>query len=82
MMLRAIWRLSIPGTFIPNRVPGNPTSWAESWAAIADDDHAALAEGEGQTLGPAGGRDLFPSNAVDGGVGELQEGDAPRRSLE
>ena len=52
---------------------------------LAEDDDPALAEGEGQALRAAGGRDLFvvvAGRVLDRRIGQLEDRDAPRRSLE
>ena len=83
MMFRAIWRLSMPGTFIPNSAVHAGDLGGEL-GRLAEDDDPALAEREGKPLAPAGGRDRLPvrRTMIDRGVGQLENGDAPLRTLE
>ena len=83
-MLRAIWRLSQPGTFIPIGRPAGPLSCApRARPASPRTTTRPFAEGERQALErPAAETCLLVVDAVDRRVRELQEGDAPIRPLE
>ena len=82
MMLRAIWRLSRPETFIPNFSP--PGTWAESSAASPRTTTRPLPKLKAMPWMRLAAETAFliVERVIDGGVGQFEDRDAPRRTLE